>query len=394
MKKLILLLILSLSIESIFAQNDAQFDTIVLAAEPLIHLKKDGGILKDVNMIANIRFASNNSFKNGEFINSQFKANELRMEIIGKVTDRLKVRFRDVYSRSAGDAATTDLLRKSIDIATLEYEVNPKFYLMGGKMIGDWGGYEFDGNPSNIIVFNEWINNGDLFLMGIKASYLISPNHKFSFQTVNSSSRSFDYSYGNTPDIQASKAPLGYSANWNGTFFSGKFSTKWSYSLFNLAKNKYMNFIAIGNQYKTSKMALKYDFKYSIEDIDRTSIISNYIGLEEGHKAQNVTYYEHWFRGEFNLAPRFTGVLMLMSNSSNWKANQNNNLTKTENLRNTWIATPAIEYNIHKAYNARIFFSYVGRYDKYSTYAKENFNLKNENSGQLLIGFISQLVIF
>jgi hypothetical protein len=84
---------------------------------------------------------------------------------------------------------------------------------------------------------------------------------------------------------------------------------------------------------------------------------------------------------------------MLMSNSSNWKANQKNNLTKTENLRNTWITTPAIEYNIHKAYNTRLFFSYVGRYDRYSTYAKENFNLKNENSGQLLIGFISQLVI-
>jgi hypothetical protein len=265
---------------------------------------------------------------------------------------------------------------------------------MGGKMIGDWGGYEFDGNPSNIVVFNEWINNGDLFLMGIKASYLISHNHKISFQTVNSSSRSFDYSYGNTPDAQASKAPLGYSVNWNGSFFNGKFSTKWSYSLFNLAKNKYMNFVSIGNQYKTAKIALKYDFKYSKEDLDRTSIISNYMDLGEANKAHDVTYIEHWFRGEFNLAPRFTGVLMLMSNSSTWKANQYNSLSKTENLRNTMIASPAIEYNISKAYNARLFVSYIGRYDKYSTYAKENFKLENENSGQLLIGLISQLVVF
>ncbi|MEN9684392.1 MAG: hypothetical protein RLZZ28_178 [Bacteroidota bacterium] len=393
-----IVLFFSCSLISHFALSqeieEAQFDTAVLQTQPLIKINKEGAAIRSVNMIANMRFALNNNFVDGNFVNSQFKANDLRMEIIGRVSKKLKVRFRDVYSRSAADATTVDLLRRSIDLAYVEYEASPKLVLVAGKMFGEYGGYEIFYNPITMVVYNDWIANGDIFLSAVKANYKISARHTLNFQLANASSRSFDYNYGNTPGAVAAKAPMGLTLNWNGNFADNAFSTKWSYSNFNLTKGEYMNLLILGNQYKNDRLTLQYDFRYSNEALDRTGIISSYIGNDFANRAHNVNYVEHWLRGEYFFTPTISATAIGMLSSSYWMGNPDNSLAKTDLLRNSWTFTSSVECHLNKQHNIKLFLSYVGKFNRYTDYARNHFGLQNNSTGQILIGFMSHLVVF
>jgi hypothetical protein len=392
------LLLISFCLAGFVAQGqeieEAQFDSAILKTQPLIKINKDGGVVRDLNMIAHMRFALNNNFENGHFKNAQFKANDLRMEVIGRVTKRLKIRFRDVLSRSAGDATTVDQLRRSIDLAYVEYEAAPKLVLVAGKMFAEFGGFEIFYNPITMVVYNEWISNGDIFISAVKANYKLSPKHRLSFQVANSSSRSFDFFYGNTPGAVASKVPMGVTLNWNGNFANNTFNTKWSYSYFNLVKGKYMNTIIVGNQYKKRGLTLEYDFKYSNEALDRTGIVNAYVGNDFSNRISNVNYMEHWLRGEYFVAPNVSVTAIGMVNSSYWMGNPDNSAAKTNLLRNTFTYTSSVECHLNKQHNIKVFLSYVGRYNRFTDYARNRFGLQNNNTGQILLGFMSHLVVF
>ncbi|MEN9598050.1 MAG: hypothetical protein RL596_361 [Bacteroidota bacterium] len=379
-----------------FTQEDEklQFDTSVLSTQPLVKLNKDGGLVKEVNMIANMRFASNNNFVNGQFINSQFRANDLRMEVIGRVTRRLKIRFRDVYSRSAGDGETADLLRRSIDLALVEYDASPKVTVSAGKMFADYGGYEIFYNPITMIVYNDLFAFGDIFLSAVKTTYKFSGKQRLSFQIANSSSRNFDQAYGTTPGAVASKAPFGLTLNWNGTFLDNHFNTKFSFSNFNLIKGEYQNFCILGAQYKKNNYGLSYDIKYSSEAVDRTGVVSTYLGNNFSNRLRDVRYVEHWLRGDYHFTPNLSTTIIGMKSASYWFGNPDKSASKNNLLRNVYTLSATLELHLSKLHNAKLFFGYVGRLERYTTYAKNNFGLKDLGTGQVLVGFMSQLVVF
>src|SRR3954471_20475811 len=58
------------------------------------------GLLKNMSMIANMRFAERNEFNDGNFTGSRFVNEQFRLEIKGQVTDRVYFRFRDRYTRA------------------------------------------------------------------------------------------------------------------------------------------------------------------------------------------------------------------------------------------------------------------------------------------------------
>lgn len=374
--------------------EETQLDSTALNKDPLIKISKEGNITKRLKMIAHVRFATNNNFENGNFVNSQFRANDIRMEIIGKVSEKLKVRFRDVLSRSAADATTVDLLRRSIDLAYIEYETTENIDLVVGKMFGEFGGYEIFHNPITMVIYNDWISNGDIFLSGIKANYTLNPKHRLSFQIANSSSRSFDNNYQETPNVSASKMPYAYTINWNGNFANKMFSTKWSYSNFTVLKGAYSNIVVIGNQFKKSNFTLQYDFKYIKEDIDRTGIVSNLIGNEFTNRAKKTIYIEHWLRGEYFFTPDFSFIALGMVSSSYWPGNPDTNSEKNKLLRNAWTYTSSLEYYVNKQHNIKLFLSYVSKENQATQYAKNQLNVSSTSTGQILFGFMGHFHLF
>ncbi|PXV66312.1 phosphate-selective porin O/P [Dysgonomonas alginatilytica] len=391
MKKIILIIISVLLCNYTFAQDTSLGLESEDSPQPLISLNK-GKYFKDVNMIANMRFASNTNFTNSNFDNSKFQMNEFRLEISGKITDKISFTFRDRYANNSTDANTTDRLNHSIDLAHATFAITPDFSLTAGKMLSEWGSYELFINPVYMYTYNDMVQYGDFFLSGIKASWTAVPHQNFTLQIVNSNTRSFEMRYGETPGIEAARAPLGGTVNWKGDFADEKFSTMWSYSIYNLAKNQHWNLLALGNQLKLPNLTLQYDFKYSTEDLDNTGVISDILGYNFAHRAQDVKYMEHWVRAEYFFAPRWSTTIMGMTNSNYWDGNPDANAD--DHIRTQWGFTAALEYHIYKPYNVKLFAAYVGRYNNFSDYARNTLNLSNNNTGQLLIGIVSPLVLF
>ncbi|WP_165023634.1 MULTISPECIES: porin [unclassified Dysgonomonas] len=394
MKKVILIIIGVFLYASMYAQDpDYQYDSTSLRSKPLISIDK-GKYFKDVNMIANIRYASNSNFSNGNFVNSAFRMNEFRMEISGYVTDKISFTFRDRFANNSPDALTTDGLKHSIDLAHVSYDVTPNFSVTAGKMLSEWGSYELFLNPVYMYAYNDMVQYGDFFLSGIKGSWYATPDHSLTLQVVNSNTRSFEMRYGDTPGVEAAKIPLGATGNWKGEFADGLFSTMWSYSMYNLAKNQHWNLVALGNQLKVPNLTLQYDFKYSNEDLDNTGVLSNLLGYNFAERAQDVRYIEHWVRGEYFFTPKWSTTIMGMVNSNYWRGNPDTSAERTTHIRDQWSFVAALEYHLFKPYNVKVFAAYVGRYNNYTNYAKSQFDMANNNTGQILIGIVSPLVLF
>jgi hypothetical protein len=377
-------------------EHYAQLDTTDLNRKPVFEVNK--GFFKDVKMIANTRFALNNSFTNGNFQESKFATNEFRMEIVGKVSEKIKFRFRDVYTGNP-NPGSQDLLRKGIDIAYVELEVSPTVNIAAGKLPPEWGSYEFDMNPIYIYAYNNMVQYSELFLSGVKTSWKANKNHNFSIQVVNSSTSSLNETYGNSiPNITKAKAALGTTLNWRGSFAEGKFSTMWSYTNINEAKNKQVSLLALGNQYKSKNLTVQYDFKLSNEDLDKTGMVSRIVqNYNSNIRALDVRYSEHWIRGEYFITPKWSTTLVGMISNHNWSDNNIVNTTtvsKNDRLSTSKGFTAALEFHPLQMQHVKIFATYVGRSTNYTEYAKQQFNVSNFNTSQILIGILSPLVLF
>src|SRR5688500_20258231 len=83
-------------------------------------------LLKNMSMIANMRFAERNEFVDGEYTKSRFTMEQFRLEFKGKVHDKVYFRFRDRYTR-AQTSESIDGISRSTDLAFIRVDVSNKF---------------------------------------------------------------------------------------------------------------------------------------------------------------------------------------------------------------------------------------------------------------------------
>jgi hypothetical protein len=363
-------------------------------------------LLKNMSMIANMQFGLENAFSdqgqaNFDYIGSKFRFEQFRLEFRGDVHKKVYFRFRTRYTKTP-DVQSLDHLYGSIDLAYIRVTLAKKWSLSVGKMCADWGGYEFDYNPIDIYEYSDIIEMADNFLTGVGVSYQLNKNHSFTFQALDSRTRSFTELYGEQPQITESKFPLALVGNWRGSFFKGKFNTIWSYSIFTEAKNIYMNYIALGNQLHLGKFTVEYDFKWSSEDLDRTGIVSATVPdvlvigsdtLNYPYAMKNCLYYSHWLHLYYRLNRHFNFAFVGMVDFAKWKENIDPN-KNTDNIRTAWGYIPTIEYYPFKDLNLRFYANWVGRIYSYSDYAKTSLGAKDYSTGRFTIGFVSPLGIF
>lgn len=351
------------------------------------------GLLKNMSMIANMRFAFRNEFNDGEHTSSHFSNEQFRLEFRGMIHEKVYFRFRDRYTR-AQEPQSVDNISRSTDLAYIRVDVSDKFNFSAGKMCADWGGYEFDYNPIDIYEYSDIIEYADNFLTGVGVSYKVNPRHQFTFQALNSRTKSFEELYGPQPNQTESKAPLALVGNWRGSLFDGKFNTIWSYALHTEAKGTFMNYIALGNQLKLNKLTIEYDFKWSSEDLDRTTIVSETIpdGLYP-YSVENTLYTSHWLHMYYRVNEKWNFAMIAMIDNACWKDDLDP-LKSGDKIRTAWGFIPTIEYYPFKDLNLRFFVNYVGRIYEYSDYAKDRFAATDYNTGRISIGFVSPLGIF
>jgi hypothetical protein len=376
----------------LYAQQERQVgDTTYYKS--LIPIAKQG-LLKNMSMIANMRFAFRNEFNDGNFTGSRFVNEQFRLEFRGQVTDRVYFRFRDRYTR-AQTAESVDNLSRSTDLAFIRVKATEKLSVSLGKMCADWGAFEFDYNPIDIYEYSDIIEYADNFLTGAGISYQANAKNQFTFQVLDSRTKTFNELYGNQPNMTESKLPLAFVANWRGSLFDGKFNTIWSYAYHNEADNAVgMNYIALGNQLKMGKFTAEYDYKWSQEDLDRTGIVSETIPDNlYPHAVEKTLYIGHWLHLYYRVSPKINLAMVTMLDIANWKDNLDPQKT-TDHIRNAWGFIPTIEYYPFKEVNLRFFANYVGRSYVYSDYAKSRMGAADYTTGRFSLGFVSPLTIF
>lgn len=359
------------------------------------------GLLKNMSMIANTRFALRNEFHDGDYTGSRFMMEQFRLEIKGQIHRKVYFRFRDRYTR-AQTSESLDNFSRSTDLAFIRVDVAPKLSVSLGKMCADWGAYEFDYNPIDIYEYSDIIEYADNFLTGVGLSYAASSKHQFTLQVLDSRTKTFDDLYGYQPHFEEGKLPLAFIANWRGSLFDGKFNTIWSYAFHNEARNTEldepagMNYIALGNQLKLGKFTVEYDFKWSQEDLDRSGIISEQVNDElYPYALEKTVYIGHWLHLYYRVSPKVNLAFVAMMDIANWQDDIDPQKPSGEDhIRTAYGYIPTIEYYPFKDLNLRFYANWVGRVYQYSDYAKDRFGAVDTNTGRFAIGFVSPLGIF
>jgi len=388
MKKLTLFLLFIGICTSSLAQLK-QGDTIS-TFKSIIPIEKQN-LLSNIDLIANMQFAYRADWYEDELETARFRMEQFRLEIRGYVTKSIYFRFRHRYT-SNYEPQSVDKIIKGVDFAYVTIKLGEKWTSTIGKTYADWGGIEFDLNPIDVYEYSDIIENADNFLSGIGVNYSMNENHGFGFQLLNPRTQTFEEIYGDDlllqGEIEPSKVPLAGVVTWRGKFLDGKLSTLWHYSLFNEAKDIYKNYMAFGQQLTLDKWIIAYDYKLSLEDIDRTGVIRNLLPDDQGAiTLRNTRYQSHWATVHYKIADKwqlsFTGFIDL-SAVKNLEGDY-------EKVRTGYGYIPSVEFFPWEDYNFKFFINYVGRSYRPSTFSEQTLGLTDENTSRIMIGFISPL---
>ncbi|MGX5818040.1 porin [Chitinophaga lutea] len=370
----------------LFAQRQQDLDSTFV---PLIPVSKQT-LLSNIDVIANMQMSFQNEFEENTYTRSRFVMNQFRLEIRGKVHEKVFFRFRDRYTRGVVPQSI-DNISRSTDLAYLRFDPNDHWKIYFGKLCADWGGFEFDANPIEIYEYTDMIEYADNFLTGAGVGYVLpNKNHEFTIQLLNSRTASFYDLYDTIPGIKEARFPFAAVVNWRGSFFGGKFNTIWSYSLFREAEYEYMNYFALGNQLKLKRLLLEYDFKWSNEQLDRKGIVSSFTDNIGVKTAQNARYTSHWVRADVAVTDKFHIACVGMMDDAYWQPPGQTDRTK---LRTAWGYIPSLEVYPFKGLNLKAFGAFIGRNYRYTDYARQTLGMTNTFNYRISVGIISPLLI-
>lgn len=320
-----------------------------------------------------------------------FKINQLRIEAKGHITDRIYYRYRQRLNRS-NQAQSMDNMPFSIDYAAIGFQITPKLSVFAGKQSTCYGGFEFDMNPIEVYEYSDMLEYMKNFLTGVDLSYWITDNHELRFQVVDARNNSFSEMYGVVPkSVTRPKTPLGYTLNWNGSFWENLIKTRWSASIFHDATNKNMYYYALGTELNLKKFNMFVDFMYSDEMLDRKGIISDmayHAGYEE--RALYAKYMTFVARFNYRIFPKWNAFIKgTYETASVYRTN--GELEKGK-YRTSYGYLGGIEFYPMKE-NLHFYATYVGRSYDYTSRGKA-LGMANTNPQRIALGFIYQIPLF
>lgn len=347
------------------------------------------------NLFLNMQGSFDLNFRDG-LDNGSFKMRQLRIEAKGQLTPWLSYRYRQRLNRSNDGSGMMDNVPTSIDYAMIGVKPIEDLTFNIGKQCAAYGGIEFDLNPIDIYEYSDMIDYMSNFMTGLNTIYDLTPTQQLQLQILNSRNGSMESTYGVSPDIRPSKLPLVYTLNWNGSF-SDVFKTRWSASAMSEAKDKWLYYLAFGNELTLDKFNMFVDVMYSSEDIDREGIITSIVpkdmlGNEETgyHHAFDTRYLSLVAKLNYRFLPKWNVFVKGMYETAS-VAKANEGIEKGK-YRTSWGYLAGIEYYPMKT-NLHFFLTYVGRSYDFTNKA-EAFGSSNYNTNRLSLGFIYQLPVF
>ncbi|WP_315319503.1 porin [Prevotella aurantiaca] len=325
---------------------------------------------------------------------TKFANKQLRIEIKGNITDKLYYRFRHRLNKANG-AQNEDNFAKATDIMMVGYKFCDKLKIEAGKMCQIWGGFEFDENPMVIYQYSDMVDNMDNFMAGVTVSLKPVPTQEFAFEISNANNNKFATEYGSAPvslekngtrALEASKNPLTYIANWNGSFFGDKLLTRWSWGVQTQAKHKYSRMLILGQQLNLPKLQWYLDYMGAFDGLDRLKIASSEITAVPSYAGESyfsdVHYNSFITKLNWQFAPKWNLMVKGMYETASVTK-----VAQLKNYRKSFGYIGSIEYYPVKSQDFRVFLAYVGRKFDYSKAS----GLQDYNTNRIELGFMYRI---
>ena len=352
------------------------------------------------NLYFNMHYAFDADFTAEEFEQAAFNMHQFRIEAKGKVTDWLSYRWRQRLNRCNDGGGFIDNLPNSIDLAYLNFLVTDKFSISAGKLCAAYGGIEFDMNPIEIYRYSEIINNMSNFMSGVMFTYDFTPNQQLAFQVLDSRNGSIEDTYGK--NLDANKVPFVYTLNWNANMFDGAWQTRWSASVMDEVKDKYMYYVALGNQFNFSpKCNMFVDLMSSYEGIDRKGIMTNMFGGQDnfgGHNMYNTLYSSLVAKVNWRFQPKWNFFVKgMLESAAIYGGDANDGVYNGGNVANGNYRTSVgyltgVEYYPMES-NLHLFLTFVGQTHLFTERAKA-LGQNDYSTQRVSLGFIYQLPVY
>lgn len=344
------------------------------------------------NLYLNMQGSFNIYFTDQNVDGTFFRMNQLRIEAKGNITDRIYYRYRQRLNESNNASNFLDNLPASLDYAAVGFHICDGFSAFFGKQPAAFGGFEYDLNPIEVYQYSDLLANMQNFLTGLDIAYSPVSGQEFRFQVVDSRSTSFKALYGDIPDgIKQAKTPLGYTLNWNGNMFDEKLKTRWSASVFHEAKKKNWYFFALGTELCLNRFLGFFDFMYSMEDMDRTGIITR-MSEKDGYamRALDARYLDLVLHLNYRVIPKLN--VFAKGAYETARIEKNNGSFEKGKYLTAWLYVAGLEYYPMQD-NLHIFLNYVGRTYDYTDRAKV-FGLGDIQPQRVEFGLVYQLHLF
>ena len=347
------------------------------------------------NLYLNTHFAFDAEFNQpgtSGFDNGAFNMRQFRIEAKGRVNNWLSYHWRQRLNRSNDGGGMIDNLPNSIDFACMTFSFNKYLSLCAGKQAAAYGGFEYDMNPIEIYRYSEMINNMSNFMTGVSLIYDITSAQQLQFQVLDSRNGSIVETYGE--NLAANRLPFVYSLNWNANMFDGIWQTRWSASVMDEVRDKYMYFVAIGNQFNFSpKWNMYIDLMSSYEELDRKGIMTNIFGGKDkfnGHNMYNTLYNSLVTKVNYRFLPKWNLFVKGMLESAAIYNGENG--IADGNYRTSVGYLAGIEYYPMKS-NLHFYLSFFGQTNLFTERAKA-LGQSDYSTQMLSLGFIYKLPVF
>lgn len=171
----------------------------------------------------------------GEFFN---------FNILGKINDNISYRIRQRLNKTV----TGGNVLSATDFLYFDWKINEKWSVAFGKQEIFIGGFEYDYAPIDVYFYSDFCNTlPECYSFAGSVFYNIKENQQFVFQLSNS------------PYFGGFSNELSYNLAWFGTI-APWWKTIWSVNEAEFADGKFMNYIALGNQFYFGNFTLDIDF--------------------------------------------------------------------------------------------------------------------------------------
>jgi len=321
MKKLFLMILVALPFRAMGQSEPLVLDTEELPSvvERIIErrdsLKNDGYKIRKIRSHINLEFAgsANACFTGGKFDEMSFKMNRVRLEIYGKLHDKLSYHFRQSFNKYS-NPYSVDNMSSSIEYANIKWHVGERFDLVAGKQYLALAGYEGYVNGLLVREFSDFNNNVEIYQTGLMGVLKITPDHHLMLQVTNNRNSSDNemYLYGFPAGLESTKFPLLGTVNWNGWFADKTVHLMYSASAGQLAKGKNIYYLMCGNIYEKGPVLAYLDVLYSRSAIDSQQRITTLQSQSRGMlpvTAQNTQYLTFIANVDYQFHPKWNAYI-------------------------------------------------------------------------------------